>query len=109
MKKKYLDEVDRQDFFNWANMFGRNPTPQEAWAYIEVICKQKREEILDLIRSPKALHEMSILEHQRWSHWQEYLRSLCKEGPDGSLVIPLHSVLHWKRQISTHYDHLSED
>lgn len=57
----------------------------------------------------RFVEEGANLEHYRWARWQEYLHSKCIENPDGSLTIPTASVLHWKRQIGTHYDHLSEE
>ena len=51
---------------------------------------------------------LADLEHDRWSHWQEHLHSLCEKNPDGSLTIPAKKVERWERQINTKYKDLSE-
>ncbi len=54
------------------------------------------------------------LEHDRWAKWQKYLHSKCFEvkgiggEPTGALEIPVESVRHWERQITTPYLELSE-
>jgi len=57
---------------------------------------------------PGLLEILSDIEHDRWSHWQEYLHSLCQKNDDGSLTIPKDSVDHWNKQIETDYADLSE-
>lgn len=54
------------------------------------------------------VEKLADLEHKRWSHWMKYLFSLCEMQEDGSAIIPLESVKHWKRQIDTSYADLSE-
>ena len=56
----------------------------------------------------EELEVYADLEHQRWAKWQEYLHSRCIENDDGSLTIPAHLVVHWKRQIATPYSQLTE-
>ena len=51
---------------------------------------------------------LAAIEHERWSHWQEYLHSKCFRKEDGSLVIPSELVDRWERQIATPYAELSE-
>lgn len=54
------------------------------------------------------LEELARMEHERWCHWQRYLHSKCRRGPDGSLTIPAELVAHWERQIVTPYSELTE-
>jgi hypothetical protein len=54
------------------------------------------------------IETLADLEHDRWSHWQEHLHSLCEKNPDGSLTIPAEKVERWERQINTKYKDLSE-
>lgn len=51
---------------------------------------------------------LADLEHRRWAHWQKYLHSCCVKNDDGSLTIPKEKVAHWKNQILTKYDALTE-
>lgn len=66
----------------------------------------KRNEIEDAIYS--ILEDLAQIEHERWSHWQEYLHSKGHQQSDGSLLIPANLVEQWKRQIATPYAGLSE-
>lgn len=52
--------------------------------------------------------ELSALQHDIWSHWMEYLFSVSKSSPDGSVVISKQNVERWKRQIQTAYKNLPE-
>jgi hypothetical protein len=54
------------------------------------------------------IDKLATIEHTRWSNWQKYLHSQCTQNQDGSLTIPASLVLHWNRQIGTHYDHLHQ-
>ena len=56
----------------------------------------------------ELIEKLAAAEHERWSHWQEYLHSKCERKPDGSLLIPSHLALQWERQIATSYSNLSE-
>ena len=47
-------------------------------------------------------------QHEIWSHWMQYLFSVCTENKDGSVVIPADKVERWKRQINTPYEELTE-
>lgn len=53
--------------------------------------------------------QLAALEHERWSHWQSYMHSLCEAQPDGSLVIPVELVKRWNRQMTTPYEQLPAD
>ena len=58
-------------------------------------CGMVREQLADLI-------------HQQWSEWMRYLfeNSVKMEG---SVIIPTHLVLRWKRQMVTTYRNLPKD
>ncbi len=51
---------------------------------------------------------LADVEHERWSHWQRYLHSMCERNSDGSLVIPVNLVKKWELQMNTPYSELSE-
>ena len=51
---------------------------------------------------------LAAIEHERWSHWQEYMHSLCERTDDGRLIIPADKVAHWEKLIATQYSELSE-
>lgn len=55
------------------------------------------------------LERLAAIEHERWSHWQQYLHSKCVPQPDGSLLIPADLVARWQAQISKTYNELSEE
>jgi hypothetical protein len=55
------------------------------------------------------IEELAAIEHERWSHWQQYLHEQCERLPDGGLAIPAHLVTRWEKQIETPYDQLSEE
>lgn len=59
-------------------------------------------------RLENILDELAAKEHQRWSHWQSYLHSVCIKCEDGSLRIPPELVQKWEHQIQTDYKDLSE-
>jgi hypothetical protein len=48
------------------------------------------------------------IEHDRWSHWQRYMRGKATKQPDGSLSIPPDLVKQWERQLATPFAELSE-
>jgi hypothetical protein len=56
----------------------------------------------------ELLEPLAAIEHERWSHWQQYLHSKCVLQPDGSLLIPADLVARWKKQVDAKYDELSE-
>jgi hypothetical protein len=55
------------------------------------------------------LERLAAIEHERWSHWQQYLHSKCVPQPDGSLLIPADLVGRWQTQIARKYNELSEE
>jgi hypothetical protein len=63
----------------------------------------------EVLRAPRLIEELAAAEHERWSHWQQYLHDRCKRGTDGSLTIPADLALRWSRQMSTPYAELPED
>jgi hypothetical protein len=56
----------------------------------------------------KLVEMLARVEHERWSHWQQYMHSKCDRKPDGSQVIPSELVEQWERQIATPYGELSD-
>jgi hypothetical protein len=56
----------------------------------------------------ELLEPLAAIEHERWSHWQQYLHSKCVLQPDGSLLIPADLVARWEKQVDAKYDELSE-
>ena len=55
-----------------------------------------------------AREKLSVIEHERWAHWQKYMHEKGTRQPDGSLVIPADLVATWDRQIATPYNDLSD-
>ncbi|AGB26719.1 hypothetical protein Mycsm_06583 (plasmid) [Mycobacterium sp. JS623] len=53
------------------------------------------------------IDSLAAIEHDRWSHWQEYLHAQCRPNDDGSLTIPADLVARWTKQMSTPYARLS--
>ena len=45
--------------------------------------------------------KLAALEHQQWSHWTRYLI-------DSGLITDEAKIAHWKRQINTPYQELTE-
>jgi hypothetical protein len=62
---------------------------------------------IDAILS-SLLEPLAAIEHERWSHWQNYLHSKCVPNPDGSLTVPAELVEKWALQASTPYADLTE-
>ena len=54
----------------------------------------------------RLFEQLSAIEHERWSDWEKYEFSICK---DGTLIIPAWAVREWQRQIDTSYENLTED
>jgi len=63
---------------------------------------------------PKRLAELrddlATIEHERWSHWQQYMHEKCfaAAGEPGALVIPSDLVARWEKQAATPFAGLSE-
>lgn len=55
------------------------------------------------------VEQLAHIEHERWSHWQNYVHSKGLRQADGSLVIPASLVDRWERQMSTSYADLSDE
>jgi len=51
---------------------------------------------------------LASIQHEIWSHWMHYLFSCCETSNSGNLWIPKDKVNHWKRQMNTKYDKLTE-
>jgi hypothetical protein len=51
---------------------------------------------------------LASIEHERWSHWQNYMHEQGQKQADGSLVIPAELVSRWEQQASTSYADLTE-
>ena len=55
------------------------------------------------------IEQLAAKEHERWTHWQEYLHEQCSpHGTNGALLIPAELVSRWKKQIATPYSDLTE-
>lgn len=55
------------------------------------------------------IEQLAEKEHAGWSHWMEYLFSVCIREPGGALVIPAEFVERWQRQLQTPYPLLTEN
>lgn len=56
--------------------------------------------------------KLAAIEHERWSDWQKWLHSLCKEFEDESgeyVGFPEELYKRWERQIATPYTELSDN
>jgi hypothetical protein len=51
--------------------------------------------------------DLADVSHEIWSHWMRYLFSRC-EDDDLGMVIDWPDAEHWKRQMNTPYDELTE-
>lgn len=54
---------------------------------------------------------LAEVQHKIWSHWMEYLFSLCPEVEGSAMetrYIPHDLVIRWTRQMNTPYSELSE-
>jgi hypothetical protein len=60
----------------------------------------------DLLNSLKE--QLAAIEHERWSHWQQYVHSQGLRQADGSLLLPADLVARWDRQIDTEYSELCD-
>ncbi len=52
--------------------------------------------------------KLSDIQHEIWSNWMTHLFKVTISNDDGTYTIPVDKVNHWKRQISTPYNRLSE-
>lgn len=54
--------------------------------------------------------ELATIEHERWSHWQQYMHGKCRaEATEpGALVVPANLVSQWERQAATGFANLAE-
>jgi hypothetical protein len=66
----------------------------------------EQRDIEDLLSA--LIEQLAAVEHERWSHWQQYVHSKCTRQPDGSLLIPPDLVARWEKQIHTTYAELNE-
>ena len=66
----------------------------------------KQDEIERLL--DEIIDALASVEHERWSHWQRYVHEQATPQPDGSLLVPVHLVKRWEKQINTDYSSLSE-
>lgn len=53
------------------------------------------------------LTKLADVQHEIWSHWMRYLFEVSTENDDGTVTIPANKVEHWKRQMNTSYNNLS--
>jgi hypothetical protein len=58
---------------------------------------------------PGTLREhLAAAQHEIWINWMIYLFTTGTMNEDGSYTIPAEKVKHWKRQIKTSYQDLTE-
>jgi len=65
------------------------------------------EDLARALWQESLIDSLAAIEHDRWSHWQEYLHAQCRPNDDGSLTIPADLVARWTKQMSTPYASLS--
>lgn len=58
--------------------------------------------------TPSLREYLAAIQHEIWINWMKYLFSVCMPKEDGSYTIPAEKVKHWKRQINTPYQNLTE-
>jgi len=51
---------------------------------------------------------LAAIQHEIWISWMKHLFSVCIPKADGSYSIPVEKAEHWKRQINTPYQNLTE-
>lgn len=49
----------------------------------------------EAVRNRELIEILSAIEHDRWASWQKYVHSKCVKNEDGSLTIPVDSVVWW--------------
>lgn len=64
-------------------------------------------ELRQVLTSDALLQKLAAVEHERWSHWQQYMHDKGERRPDGSLTLPPEMVRQWDQQIRTAYADLS--
>jgi hypothetical protein len=55
----------------------------------------------------EPIEVIAQVQHEIWSHWMNYLFSVCTKNPDGTLTIPAEMVNRWYEQTGKKYDELS--
>jgi hypothetical protein len=65
------------------------------------------DDVCRVLTSDGLLQRLAAVEHERWSHWQQYMHEKGKRLPDGSLTLPADLVRQWDEQIHTQYADLS--
>ena len=66
-------------------------------------------EIRATLEDDRAIDRLAAVEHERWSHWQQYLHDQGERRGDGALVISAELVSRWEKQIRTPYAELSPE
>lgn len=66
-------------------------------------------QIREILEGRPLLEKLADIEHERWSHWQQYVHEQCERMPDGSLVIPADLAKRWEKQMGTPYSKLTDD
>lgn len=56
----------------------------------------------------ELIERLAHAEHASWAHWMGYLFTKGRFNADGSFTIDAVSVRHWRRQVQTAYEHLTE-
>lgn len=56
----------------------------------------------------QLLERLAATQHEIWAHWMEYLFSVSRANPDGSVTIPAEKVARWRTQMRTTYAALAE-
>jgi hypothetical protein len=63
-------------------------------------------------QTDRALNDLvealAAVEHERWSHWQQYMHGKCTPV-GGALLIPAELVKRWEAQLKTPYAQLTEE
>lgn len=61
-----------------------------------------------MLSEQELIERLADKEHASWARWMAYLFVRSKHQEDGSVLIPAELVEHWKRQVETPYEQLSE-
>jgi len=67
------------------------------------------DQIRGTLESSKTIDRLAAVEHERWSHWQQYVHDQGERQSDGSLLIPAEIVAHWDKQIVARFADLSDE